>query len=195
MHLCRYQIRKNKRAIGAQKNIGPAGVTLVIIRQDLITKPSDPKLVAPLMLDYPTFANSQSLYNTPPTFSIYVSGLVFDWLASIGGISKIEALNDQKSKRVYEALKASRGFYQCPVHPDFQSRMNIPFRIYNPKTKVPDPLLETQFLQKALARGLCELGGHRSVGGIRASLYNAMPLEGVEALVEFLQDFYKEISS
>ncbi|KAJ3295922.1 hypothetical protein HK104_002191 [Borealophlyctis nickersoniae] len=172
---------------GAQKNIGPAGVTLVIIRDDLIGTRVNPDLTIPLMLDYKVCNDNGSMYNTPPTYSIYIAGLVFEWLLGLGGISGMEELNRKKSGRLYEAIDGSNGFYKCPVQPAYRSRMNIPFRIY--KGGQPSKELEAEFLKLAEGEGMVQLKGHRSVGGIRASVYNAMPLEGVEALVKFMEDF------
>ncbi|MDD3883580.1 MAG: 3-phosphoserine/phosphohydroxythreonine transaminase [Gallionella sp.] len=164
---------------GAQKNIGPAGLTLVIVREDLIGQVT---AGTPTMLDYKTHADNDSMYNTPPTFAIYMAGLVFQWLKSNGGIAAMEQANIAKANLLYGAIDASGGFYSCPVDPADRSRMNVPFTLR-------DAALDGDFLKQADARGLLQLKGHRSVGGMRASIYNAMPLEGVQALVEFMNEF------
>jgi len=164
---------------GAQKNIGPAGLTLVIVREDLIGH-ADPRL--PTMLDYKIHADNESMYNTPPTFAIYMAGLVFQWLKKNGGIAAMEKTNIAKSTLLYAAIDASNGFYHCPVNKADRSRMNVPFTL-------KDANLDGDFLKQADARGLLQLKGHRSVGGMRASIYNAMPLAGVQALVDFMNEF------
>jgi phosphoserine aminotransferase len=164
---------------GAQKNIGPAGLTLVIVRDDLIGQVA---AGTPTMLDYKTHAENDSMYNTPPTFAIYMAGLVFQWLKSNGGIAAMEQANIAKADLLYGAIDASNGFYNCPVNPADRSRMNVPFTL-------KDAALDGDFLKQADARGLLQLKGHRSVGGMRASIYNAMPLEGVQALVGFMNEF------
>ncbi len=164
---------------GAQKNIGPAGVTVVIVREDLIGH-ADPRL--PTMLDYKIHADADSMYNTPPTYGIYIAGLVFQWLKKNGGVAAMERTNIAKAKVLYDAIDASAGFYRCPVHQADRSRMNVPFTL-------KDAALDAEFLKQADARGLLQLKGHRSVGGMRASIYNAMPLEGVRALADFMNEF------
>ncbi len=164
---------------GAQKNIGPAGLTLVIVRDDLIGQVA---AGTPTMLDYKTHVENDSMYNTPPTFAIYMAGLVFQWLKSNGGIAAMEQANIAKANLLYGAIDASNGFYNCPVNPADRSRMNVPFTL-------KDAALDGDFLKQADARGLLQLKGHRSVGGMRASIYNAMPLEGVQALVGFMNEF------
>ncbi len=164
---------------GAQKNIGPAGLTIVIVREDLVGH-ADARL--PTMLDYKTHAENDSMYNTPPTYGIYVAGLVFKWLKTNGGITAMEKVNIAKSNLLYNAIDASNGFYHCPVNTADRSRMNIPFTL-------KDAGLDGDFLKQADARGLLQLKGHRSVGGMRASIYNAMPLAGVQALVDFMNEF------
>jgi phosphoserine aminotransferase len=164
---------------GAQKNIGPAGLTLVIVREDLVGH-ADPRL--PTMLDYKIHADGDSMYNTPPTFAIYVAGLVFQWLKKNGGIGAMERANMAKAELLYATIDASNGFYHCPVNKADRSRMNVPFTL-------KDANLDGDFLKQADARGLLQLKGHRSVGGMRASIYNAMPLEGVQALVNFMNEF------
>ncbi|MEJ1959418.1 MAG: 3-phosphoserine/phosphohydroxythreonine transaminase [Nitrosomonadales bacterium] len=166
---------------GAQKNIGPAGLTIVIVRDDLI---GQVLAGTPTMLDYKTHADNDSMYNTPPTYGIYIAGLVFKMLKRKGGIAEMEKTNIIKANLVYSAIDTSNGFYHCPVATSDRSRMNIPFTL-------KDAALDGDFLKQAEARGLLQLKGHRSVGGMRASLYNAMPLEGVHALVDFMNEFAK----
>jgi len=163
---------------GAQKNIGPAGLTIVIVREDLIGQALPG---TPAMLDYKTQADNDSMYNTPPTYSLYIAGLVFQWLKKMGGLGAMEKVNLQKAGMLYECLDAS-GFYSSPVAKDDRSIMNIPFRL-------KDEALEEEFLKQAKTRNLMQLKGHRSVGGMRASIYNAMPVEGVRALVQFMGEF------
>jgi phosphoserine aminotransferase len=164
---------------GAQKNIGPAGLTIVIIREDLVGHAPGGM---PTMLDYKTHAENDSMYNTPPTYGIYMAGLVFQWLKKNGGIGAMEKVNIAKSKLLYDTIDASNGFYNCPVNKADRSRMNVPFTL-------KDAALDGDFLKQADARGLLQLKGHRSVGGMRASIYNAMPQAGVQALVEFMREF------
>ncbi|UXY14405.1 3-phosphoserine/phosphohydroxythreonine transaminase [Chitiniphilus purpureus] len=165
---------------GAQKNIGPSGLTLAIVRDDLLGRA---RAATPTMLDYQVHAAADSLYNTPPTFAIYVAGLVFKWLLEQGGLAGIAQRNIEKAALLYETLDAS-GFYHCPVDRPYRSRMNVPFRLTEDR-------LDDAFLEGAKARGLLQLKGHRSVGGMRASIYNAMPLEGVKALCDYLREFEK----
>ncbi|QDZ25106.1 phosphoserine aminotransferase [Chloropicon primus] len=165
---------------GAQKNVGPAGVTIVIVRKDLLGKVREG---TPTMLDWTIMDENSSLYNTPPCFSIYMCGLVFKHLLSLGGLDKVEQINKAKCGLLYDTIKQSQGYYDCPVDPKVRSAMNVPFTIPE------NPDLEKVFLQEAEANGLINLKGHRSVGGMRASIYNAMPLEGVEKLVSFMKDF------
>jgi len=169
---------------GAQKNIGPAGLTLVIVREDLLGN-----VVAgtPTMLDYKVHADNDSMYNTPPTYAMYIAGLVFQWLKKKGGIASMEANNIAKARLLYAAIDASDGFYTCPVAVSDRSRMNVPFTL-------KDAALDGAFVKQAEAMGLLQLKGHRSVGGMRASIYNAMPLEGVAALVAFMQQFAQQNS-
>jgi phosphoserine aminotransferase len=164
----------------AQKNAGPAGVTVVIMRDDLVSQsPAD----LPSMLSYKVLADGKSLLNTPPTFAIYMVKLVTDWLLNdIGGLDKMLELNRKKSALLYDAIDRSGGFYDGHAEPSCRSLMNVTFRL-------PDATLESQFLKEAQQRGLVELKGHRSVGGCRASIYNAMPLEGVELLRQFMLEF------
>jgi phosphoserine aminotransferase len=166
---------------GAQKNIGPAGLTIVIVREDLV---GHADLRLPTMLDYKTHADNDSMYNTPPTFGIYMAGLVFQMLKRNGGIAQMEKTNITKAKLLYAAIDRSSGFYHCPVAAEDRSRMNVPFT-------VKDANLDGDFLKQADARGLLQLKGHRSVGGMRASIYNAMPLEGVQTLADFMNEFAK----
>jgi len=164
----------------AQKNLGPSGVTVVIIRDDLVERAPDD---LPSMLNYKTFAEGKSLLNTPPTFAIYMVKLVTDWLlGEIGGLEKMEAINRRKAAMLWELIDASGGFYEVHAQPGSRSLMNVAFRL-------ADSELEGPFLQQAEARGLAALKGHRSVGGCRASIYNAMPVEGVEALCDFMREF------
>lgn len=164
---------------GAQKNVGPAGVTIVIIRNDLIGKAQQS---TPLMLDYKIHAENKSLYNTPPCFTIYMCGLVFEDLLAQGGLEKIEEKNIQKAKILYDAIDASNGFYRCPVEKSVRSLMNVPFTLEKSE-------LESDFIKNAASEGMLQLKGHRSVGGMRASIYNAMSLAGVEKLVSFMKVF------
>lgn len=165
---------------GAQKNFGPSGFVVVIVRKDLIGRapPSVPRLY-----DYKEFADSRSLINTPPTFSWYVAGLTFRWILEQGGVAAMEKNAIRRSEKLYAAIDAS-GFYSNPVEPPFRSRMNVPFTLADPK-------LDSVFLREAEAAGLAALKGHRAVGGMRASIYNAMPEAGVDALVAFMDDFAK----
>ena len=163
---------------GAQKNIGPAGVTVVILREDLIGEVRDD---LPTALDYRVAADNASMFNTPPTFAIYVAGLVFTWLREQGGLPAIAARNAEKAELLYGAIDQS-ALYRNPVEPECRSRMNVPFTLQQEG-------LDEAFLAEAKERGLLGLKGHKSVGGMRASLYNAMPIEGVRALVDFLGDF------
>ena len=164
---------------GAQKNIGPAGLTLVIVREDLIGHaPSG----LPTMMDYKIHADNDSMYNTPPTYAIYMAGLVFQWLKRNGGIAKMEQTNIAKAKLLYDAINSSNGFYVCPVAHADRSRMNVPFR-------TPDTATDAEFLKQAEARGMLQLKGHKLAGGMRASIYNAMPIAGVQALTSFMSEF------
>jgi phosphoserine aminotransferase len=165
---------------GAQKNIGPAGLTIVIVREDLLgqTVPG-----TPTMFDYKTHADNESMYNTPPTFAMYTAGLVFKWLKGRGGLRAMEQTNREKAGLLYNYLD-SADFYNSPVAKDNRSLMNIPFTL-------KDSALDEAFLKLAKERGLLQLKGHRSVGGMRASIYNAMPIEGVRALVDTMREFEK----
>jgi phosphoserine aminotransferase len=163
---------------GAQKNFGPAGLVVVIVRDDLVGRCS-PRW--PTMLDYKTYAESHSLYNTPPTYAVYIANLVLKWLQAQGGVAGIEQRNIEKATMLYEAIDTS-GFYSNRIERRDRSRMNIPFSL-------ADPGLDAAFLSEAAERGLVQLKGHRLVGGMRASIYNAMPVDGVRALMEFMRDF------
>ena len=163
---------------GAQKNIGPAGVTVVIVREDLIGKAREQ---TPTVADYKAQSDADSMSNTPPAFAWYMAGLVFEWLLEQGGLTTIAERNQRKANKLYAAIDGS-GFYANSVDPRFRSRMNIPFTLANAE-------LDKTFLSEAAAVGLKALKGHRSVGGMRASIYNAMPEAGVDALVEFMGDF------
>ncbi|MFC2948707.1 3-phosphoserine/phosphohydroxythreonine transaminase [Virgibacillus sediminis] len=163
---------------GAQKNIGPAGLTVVIIREDLIGKAPE---TCPAMLNYKTFSDSDSLYNTPPTFSIYMAKLVFEWLKGLGGLKEMERINREKAQLIYDYLDAST-LFASPVEKEGRSIMNIPFII-------PGDDLDAAFIDEAKQAGLETLKGHRSVGGMRASIYNAMPMQGVMELVNFMEEF------
>jgi phosphoserine aminotransferase len=163
---------------GAQKNIGPAGLTIVIVREDLIghARPGTPSV-----MDYKLQADADSMLNTPPTYSIYVAGLVFKWLKALGGLAEMEKRNIAKAQLLYDAIDAS-GLYRNPVDKGDRSRMNVPFTL-------SDARLDEPFLKGAKERGMLQLKGHRSVGGMRASIYNAMPIEGVRALVDYMTEF------
>jgi len=163
---------------GAQKNLGPAGLVLVIIREDLAGSPLSG---TPTLFDYQTHIKNDSMYNTPPTYAIYMTGLVLKWLKQKGGLAAIEQNNIHKATLLYDFVDAS-DFYHCPVAKQDRSRMNIPFTLGH-------PALDEAFLEQAEANGLFQLKGHRSVGGMRASIYNAMPIEGVVQLVEFMKEF------
>ncbi len=163
---------------GAQKNIGPAGLTLVIMREDLIGEAIDG---TPAMFQYTTHSENGSMYNTPPTYGWYLAGLVFKWLLDKGGLSAMAEINQRKAQALYNAIDAS-AFYANPVSVESRSWMNVPFTL-------ADAELDAKFLQEAGAAGLKTLKGHRSVGGMRASIYNAMPEEGVQSLIEFMAEF------
>ncbi|XP_006736571.1 phosphoserine aminotransferase-like [Leptonychotes weddellii] len=168
---------------GAQKNVGSAGVTVVIVRDDLLGFALQE---CPSILEYKVQAGNSSLYNTPPCFSIYVMGLVLEWIKNNGGAGTMEKLSTIKSQMIYDVIDNSQGFYVCPVEPKSRSKMNIPFRIGNAKG---DDALEKRFLDKALELNMISLKGHRSVGGIRASLYNAVTIEDVQKLAAFMKNF------
>ncbi|MBI3161161.1 MAG: 3-phosphoserine/phosphohydroxythreonine transaminase [Chloroflexi bacterium] len=167
---------------GAQKNAGPSGVTVVIARDDMLERtPAN----LPVMLDYKTLAASGSLHNTPPSFAIYMVGLVFKWAKKLGGLAAVEKVNRQKANLVYSAIDQSGGFYRGHAKPDARSLMNIPFRL-------PSEELEETFAKEAKKNNLIGLKGHRSVGGMRASIYNAVTLEGAQELVKFMLEFQKK---
>lgn len=165
---------------GAQKNIGPAGLTIVIVREDLLGKS---RAETPTMLDWKIAADNDSMYNTPPTYAWYLAGLVFKWLKSQGGVEGIAAINERKAKKLYGYIDNS-GFYKNPVEVQSRSWMNVPFTL-------PDEALDKPFLKDAELAGLLNLKGHRSVGGMRASIYNAVGEDAVDALIAHMQDFAK----
>ncbi|MDQ7825500.1 MAG: 3-phosphoserine/phosphohydroxythreonine transaminase [Candidatus Eremiobacteraeota bacterium] len=166
---------------GAQKNLGPAGVTIIILKKSLLEKCSEK---IPLLLSYKTHEKNNSLYNTPPVFSVYVVGLVLEWIKEQGGLKKIEEINRKKQELLYHTLDEMSDFYKPNVDKDSRSWMNVTFRL-------PSEELEVKFADEAKKTGLHGLKGHRSAGGMRASLYNALPLEGVEKLTEFMKTFAK----
>ncbi len=164
---------------GAQKNIGPSGLVLVIVRDDLLARSAG--RVARIF-DYATHAKEHSLLNTPPTFAWYLAGLVFQWLKAQGGLAAMAQVNDRKAAELYAAIDGSGGYYANHVDPAARSRMNVPFVLH-------DAALDAPFLEESRAAGLLALKGHRALGGMRASIYNAMPYEGVRALIDFMHDF------
>lgn len=164
---------------GAQKNVGPSGLTLVIIRDDLLGRAP---ATIPTVMDFAVMADHGSMLNTPPTYAIYIAGLVFRWLKAQGGLAGIEGVNAEKARRLYACIDDSGGFYRNPVDPACRSHMNVPFTLARPE-------LDAAFLAECKVLGLASLKGHKSVGGMRASIYNAMPLAGVDALVAFMNDF------
>ena len=166
---------------GAQKNIGPAGVTVVMAKKEFL-KGRDPQL--PTMMNYETFADHDSTYNTPPVFGVYLVDLMSQWLLDQGGLGAMEKRNRAKAKLVYDVLDAHPGFYRGHAQKDSRSLMNVTFNL-------PSKELETRFVAEAKEQGLAGLKGHRSIGGIRASIYNAMPLEGAQALTDFMENFWK----
>jgi phosphoserine aminotransferase len=167
---------------GAQKNIGPAGLTIVIIRDDLMGKA---RSGTPTMLDYKVAADNDSMYNTPATYAWYMAGLVFEWLKETGGLSAMAAVNQRKADKLYAAIDGSNGFYANPVKLSDRSWMNVPFTL-------KDSALDAEFLKASKAAGLTSLKGHKIVGGMRASIYNAMPEAGVDALIAFMADFARK---
>jgi phosphoserine aminotransferase len=167
---------------GAQKNIGPAGVTLVIIREDLVNRVGEN---IPTIQRYKTHVDKNSLFNTAPTWAIYMCKLSLDYLKKLGGVSAIEKINQKKAKLLYDTMDKSDGFYKGHAKKDSRSLMNVTFNL-------PTPELEEKCIKEALNHGLIGLKGHRSVGGMRASIYNAMPVQGVEKLVEFLKEFQEK---
>jgi phosphoserine aminotransferase len=166
---------------GAQKNLGPSGATVVIIGRDLAER-ADKNV--PTILQYRTHIKEKSLYQTPPTFAVYVIGLVLEWIESQGGVQGMEKRNKAKAKLLYDTIESSSGFYRCPVEKSSRSRMNVVFRL-------GEEGLEKQFVKEAAAAGLVGTSGHRSVGGMRVSLYNAVTLEAVDALTSFMREFQR----
>jgi len=166
---------------GAQKNIGPAGVTVVIIRKDLLERSSDSLHT---YMNYKIHVDNESMYNTPTTFGIYIAGLVFKWLLNMGGLDEMYRRNVEKAKVLYDAFDSSDGYYKGTTVKEDRSLMNVTYRL-------PNEQLEEKFIKEASAKGFSGLKGHRSVGGIRASIYNAFPKKGVEELVSFMSDFKK----
>jgi phosphoserine aminotransferase len=166
---------------GAQKNLGPSGVTLVIVREDLLARTPS---TLPTMLQYGVHAENKSLYNTPPVFGIYIMRLVLQWLIKAGGLKAVEKVNERKAGKLYAEIDRT-GFYRGHAAHDSRSRMNVTFRL-------PSEELEKKFAKESTAAGLDGLKGHRSVGGIRASIYNAFPEAGVDALVQFMQEFERK---
>jgi len=163
---------------GAQKNVGPAGLTIVIVREDLLGKAAKG---TPSVMDYKLQAEAESMLNTPPSYSWYIAGLVFKWLRALGGLKEIEKRNVAKAKLLYDYLDTTQ-FYGNPVTKEDRSRMNVPFTLRDAK-------LDEEFLKGAAQQGMVQLKGHRSVGGMRASIYNAMPIEGVQCLVQYMREF------
>ena len=167
---------------GAQKNIGPAGLAVVIVREDLLGGAAPG---TPAMLDYKVHADSGSMYNTPPTYAWYIAGLVFEWLKAKGGLKAMAVVNERKARKLYDYIDSTGGFYTNPVEKASRSWMNVPFTLR-------EAALDEEFLKGAKAAGLVQLKGHRSVGGMRASLYNAMPEAGVDALIAYMKDFLRK---
>ncbi|MFC6440024.1 3-phosphoserine/phosphohydroxythreonine transaminase [Bowmanella sp. JS7-9] len=167
---------------GAQKNIGPSGLSVVIVKKDLL---KGPQASTPAIFDYALQGKEGSMYNTPPTYAWYLAGLVFQWLKKQGGVNAMEAHNRAKAELLYQCIDDS-DFYRNQVAKPYRSRMNVPFQLANPS-------LDAQFLKQAEQQGLTSLQGHRSVGGMRASIYNAMPLAGVQALTEFMREFERSM--
>jgi phosphoserine aminotransferase len=163
---------------GAQKNVGPAGLTIVMVREDLLGRAAKG---TPSVMDYKLQAEADSMLNTPPTYSMYIAGLVFKWLKALGGVAEMEKRNIAKAKLLYDFLDSTQ-FYRNPVAKEDRSRMNVPFTLADAK-------LDEPFLKGAVERGMVQLKGHRSVGGMRASIYNAMPIEGVQCLVDYMREF------
>ncbi|MDF0605963.1 3-phosphoserine/phosphohydroxythreonine transaminase [Neisseriaceae bacterium TC5R-5] len=167
---------------GAQKNIGPSGLVVMIVREDLLGKA---RADLPTMLNYQVHADADSMYNTPPTFPLYIAGLVFKWLQEQGGVKGIATRNAEKSGLLNHVIESSAGFYSTHIDAPYRSKMNVVFRLQ-------EEALEEAFLLEARKNGLIQLKGHRAVGGIRASIYNAMPIEGVKSLANFMQDFARQ---
>ncbi len=166
---------------GAQKNMGPAGLTVVIVREDLLGRARED---IPVMLDYKTQAENGSMYNTPPCYSIYISGLVYKWLLSLGGLSEMQKINMRKAQKLYDYIDSS-SLYKAPAEKKYRSMMNVTFVTGNEE-------LDKKFCKEAATYGIQNIKGHRSVGGMRASIYNAMPEKGVDALIEFMKKFEEE---
>ncbi len=177
---------------GAQKNLGPSGATVVIIRRDLAER-ADKNL--PTVLQYRTQIKERSLYHTPPTFAIYVIGLVMEWIEAEGGVAAIEKRNETKAELLYDAIDSSGGYYTCPVEKSSRSNMNVVFRVAagvdHSAVAQGNEAIEKKFAEEAAAAGIVGITGHRSVGGMRVSLYNAITLEAVEALISFLREFQR----
>ena len=171
---------------GAQKNMGPAGLTVVIIRDDLVARAKSRAFTLPTMLNYAVHAENDSLYNTPPVYAVYATGLVMKWLLALGGLQAIATSNERKAAKLYAEIDRT-GFYRGTAATDSRSLMNVTFRL-------PSEELESMFVKQATAAGLDGLKGHRAVGGMRASIYNAFPESGVDALVEFMRDFERRKS-
>ncbi|KAJ3666059.1 hypothetical protein Zmor_001514 [Zophobas morio] len=171
---------------GAQKNIGPAGVTVVIIREDLL---GNPMKICPSVFDFTHINKENSVHNTPATFSVYVMEKVLQWIKKNGGVEAMEAQSSQKKTLLYDAILHSNNFYSCPIDEDVRSRINVPFRVGGPQGNED---LETKFLQEAEKLKMFQLKGHRSVGGMRASLYNAVTSDDVNLLVKFMNEFRKQ---
>ncbi|WP_062786869.1 3-phosphoserine/phosphohydroxythreonine transaminase [Aquitalea pelogenes] len=167
---------------GAQKNIGPSGLVVLLVREDLLGRA---RADLPTMLNYQVHADADSMYNTPATYPIYIAGLVFKWLKQQGGVKGMESRNAEKAGLLYHTIQSSEGFYTTHIDEPFRSRMNVVFRL-------KDEALEESFMMEARKNGLIQLKGHRVVGGMRASIYNAMPIEGVKALASFMQDFARQ---
>ena len=167
---------------GAQKNMGPAGLTVVIIREDLLYAPLPH---TPVMLEYKTQAEKESMYNTPPTYGIYILGLMLDWVKENGGVEGMQKLALERSKMLYDFIDSSNGYYVNPNEKESRSKMNVVFR-------TPNEELDAKFVKESVAAGFANLKGHKEVGGLRASMYNAMPVEGVKALVDFMKKFMEE---
>lgn len=168
---------------GAQKNLGPSGVTVVVVRRDLAERANE---AIATILQYRTYVKNRSLYNTPPTFGVYAMGLVLEWAEALGGLDEIERRNEAKAKRLYEAIDAS-GYFKCPVEKASRSRMNVVFRIAS-----GDEAIEKKFVKEAAVARLVGIKGHRSVGGMRASLYNAVEMDAVDELVSFMREFERK---
>jgi len=170
---------------GAQKNAGPAGTTCVFLREDVLKNPAMP--ICPTTLNWKAYVDADGMYNTPPTYSVYMLGLCLEHTKKCGGVQHMQEMREKTSKAVYDVINSSDGFYTCPVDKSCRSRTNIPFVL-----KGGNDALEKKFLEGAKKQNMCYLNGHRSVGGIRASIYNCMPIEGVDALVSYMKSFADE---